>query len=78
MIFYLFFFVLCPLHVVRGNNRAGRAKTGVKLARFFRAKILTAQPVLKTGLSGPNTLFKAKKNRAGRTKFGPVFFGPII
>ena len=42
-----------------------------------QAKILTAQPVLKTGLVGPNSLLKAKKNRggSGRAKFGPIFFG---
>ena len=80
----------------RGGNRAGRARLGransgqgqyrarPKLARFFRAKILTAQPVLKTGPVGPNSLFKAKKNSdesgwaiLGRAKFGSVFFGPI-
>ena len=86
----------------RGGNRAGRAglgransgpgqnRAGQKLARFFRAKILIAQPALKTGPVGPNSLFKAKKNsdgpgraisgRAipGQAKFGPIFFGPII
>ena len=57
----------------RGGNRAGRTglgraysglgqnRAGPKLARFFRAKILTAQPALKTGPIGPNSLFKAKK-----------------
>ena len=61
----------------RGGNRAGRAglgransgssqnQAGPKLARFFRAKILTAQPALKTGPVGPNSHFKAKKIRAG-------------
>ena len=70
----------------RGGNRAGRANSGSgqnwvgpKLARFFRAKILTAQPALKTGPIGPNSLFKAKKKiRAGWAKFSPVFFEPII
>ena len=76
----------------RGGNRAGRAESGQqwagpKLARFFRAKILTAQPALKTGPIWPNSLFKEKKKFGlaglgrvipGRAKFGPVFFGPII
>ena len=86
----------------RDGNRAGRAglgrantgpdqnRAGLKLARFFRAKILTAQPALKTGPVGPNSHFKAKKNSGGpgraipgwaipgRAKFGPVFFGPKI
>ena len=88
--------------VCRGGNRAGRAGlgrantgpgqnwAGLKLARFFRAKILTAQPALKTGPVWPNSHFKAKKNSGGpgraipgwaipgRAKFGPVFFGPKI
>ena len=67
--------------VTRGGNRAGREWAGPKLTRFFWAKILTAQPALKTGPVGPNSLFKAKKNsdgpgRAipGRAKFGTIFF----
>ena len=76
--------------VHRGGNRAGRAglgwansgpgqnQVGPKLARFFLAKVLTAQPALKTEPVGPNSLFKGKKIRASRAKFGPVFFGPII
>ena len=63
--------------VIRGGNRAGRAglgwansgsgqnRVGPKLAQFFRAKILTAQPAIKTGPVGPNSLFKAKKNSGG-------------
>ena len=63
--------------VIRGGNRAGRARlgransgpgqnrVGSKLARFFWAKILTAQPALKTGPVGPNSLFKGKKNSSG-------------
>ena len=59
---------------LRGGNRAGRTglgransgpgqnRVGPKLARFFRAKILTVQLVLKTGPVEPNSLFKAKKN----------------
>ena len=74
----------------RANSGQGQNLAGPKLAGFFRAKILTVQPVLKTGLVGPNSIFKAKKNsdgpgraipgRAilGRAKFGPVFLGPII
>ena len=61
---------------------AGLGWAGPKFARFFRAKILTAQPALKTEPIGPNSLFKAKKNSGGRSgraipgraKFGPVFF----
>ena len=66
----------------------GRAKTGLifsgqnwpgffgqKLARFFRAKILTAQPVLKIGSIGPNSLLKAKKIRAGWTGSGHTGLG---
>ena len=91
----------CVVH--RAGNRPGRAgpdransgpdqnRVGAKLARFFRAKILTTQPALKTGPVGPNSLLKAKKIRAGRAGptgpghigpgqiwFGLVFFGPII
>ena len=72
----------------RGGNRAGRANSGPgqnraepKLARFFRAKILTAQPILKTEPVGPNSIFKEKKIRTDRTGPGqiwPGFFGPII
>ena len=67
-----------PIALSRGGNRAGRV--GPKLVRFFRAKILIAQPALKTKPVGSNSLFKVKKNSdgPGRAKFGPVFFGPII
>ena len=63
-----------------GRAGPGQQWEGPKLARFFRANILTAQPALKTGPVGPNSLFKVKKNSGGlgRAKFGPVFFGPII
>ena len=46
----------------------GRAKTGrAKIGPVFRTKILTAQPILKTGPVGQNSLFKAKKKiREGR------------
>ena len=50
----------------RANNGPGQNRVGPKLVRFFRAKILTAQPVLKIGPVGPNSLFKVKKKiRAG-------------
>ena len=52
----------------RANNGPGQNRARSKLARFFRAKILTAQPALKTGLGRPNTLFNAKK--IGRTRPG--------
>ena len=69
--------------ISRGGNQAGRAepgwansgsgqnRAGPKLARFFRAKILTAQPALKTGPVGPNNLFKAKKNSGRSGRAGP-------
>ena len=73
---------------IRGGNRAGRAGLGLansgpgqnravpKLARFFQVKILTAQPVLKTGSIEPNSLFKAKKkSRAGRAGLGHTGLG---
>ena len=49
----------------RVNSGPGQNRVGLKLARFFRAKILTAQPALKTGPIWPNSLFKAKKNSDG-------------
>ena len=64
----------------RGGNRAGRAnsgsgqnRAGPKLTQCFRAKILTAQPALKTGPIRPNSLFKTKKKfgRAGPGHTGP-------
>ena len=73
--------------MIRGGNRAGRAglgldnngpgqnRAGPKLARFFRAKILIAQPALKTGPVGPNSHFKAKKIRAGRAGPGQIWPG---
>ena len=73
---------------IRGGNRAGRAglgrantgpgqnRAGPKLARFFRAKILTAQPALKTGPVGPNSHFKAKKNSGGPGHTGLGHTGP--
>ena len=82
-------FILLPFcpYIGRGGNRAGRAglgransgpgqnRAGPKLARFFRANILTAQPALKTGPVGPNCLFKAKKIRAGRAGPGHTRLG---
>ena len=69
----------------RVNSGSGQNRAGPKLARFFQAKILIAQPALKTGPVGPNSLLKAKKKSigpgraiTGRAKFGPVFFRPII
>ena len=75
------------MSVIRGGNRAGRAGLGLansgpgqnrarpKLARFFWAKVLTAQPALKTGPVGPNSIFKAKKIRAGRAGPGHTGLG---
>ena len=72
----------------RGGNRAGQAglgransgpgqnRAGLKLARFFQAKILTAQPALKTRPIGPNSLFKAKNNSGGPGRAGPYRAGP--
>ena len=72
----------------RANSGLGKNQAGPKLTRFFRAKILTAQPALKTGLVGLNSLLKAKKNSAGPGHTGSshigsgqifqVYFGPII
>ena len=74
----------------RGGNRAGRAglgranigqgqnQAGPKLARFFRAKILTAQPALKIGSVGPNSHFKAKKKSGGAGRAGPYRAGPNL
>ena len=50
----------------RANSGLGQNRVGPKLAPFFWAKILTAQPALKTGLVRPNSILKAKKIRAGR------------
>ena len=75
----------------RANSGLGQNWARQKLVRIFRAKILAAQPALKIGLAGPNSVLKAKKlghvgpgwaipGRAilGRAKFGPIFFGPTI
>ena len=58
----------------RANSGPGQNRAGPKLARFFRATILTAQPALKTGPIGPNCLFKAKKNSGGPGQIWPGFF----
>ena len=60
---------------IRAGNRADWA--GPKLARFFRVKLLVAQPALKTGLVGPNSLLKAKKIRTGRAGSGHTGSGHI-
>ena len=76
--------------VIRGGNRADRAglgranigpgqnRVGPKLARFFRSKILTAQPALKTWPVGPNNLFKAKKNSGGPGRAWSYRAGPNL
>ena len=64
------------IEVAIGRGGPGQNWAGPKLARFFRAKILTTQPVLKTGPIGPNSLFKAKKIRAGWA--GPYRAGPNL
>ena len=53
------------------NTGPGQNRAGLKLVWFFRAKILTAQPALKTGPVGPNSHFKAKKNSGGPGHIGP-------
>ena len=55
----------------RANSGMGQNRAGPKLARFFMAKILVAQPALKTGLVGPNSLLKSKKNSSGPGQVGP-------
>ena len=74
---------------VRAGNRAGRAELGransglgqnrarPKLALIFRAKNLAAQPALKTGRAGQNSLLKAKKIRASRAELGHTGPGQI-
>ena len=61
---------------VLGQANSGPSQNRVrsKLAWFFRAKILTAQPVLKTGLIGPNSLFKVKRNLGESGHIGSGFF----
>ena len=60
----------------RANSGLGQNRAGPKLARFFRAKILTAQPALKTGLIGKNSLLKEKKILASRAE--PYRAGPNL
>ena len=50
----------------RANSGLGQNRTESKLIRFFRIKILVAQPALKTGLVGPNSLLNTKKIRMDR------------
>ena len=57
------------------NSGPGQNRAGPKLARFFRAKILTAQPALKTRSVGPNYIFKAKKNSDGPDQARPYWAG---
>ena len=57
-----------------GQKWAGPKPGWAQIGPVFRAKILTAQPALKTGPVGPNSLFKAKKIRAGQA--GPGHTGP--
>ena len=54
----------------RANNGLGQNRVGSKLARTVQAKILAAQPALKTGLVGPNSLLKAKKKKIGQAGSG--------
>ena len=63
----------------RANSGLGQSLVGLKLARIFQAKILVAQPALKTELVGPNSLLKAKKIRVGQAgsgHTGPGHIGP--
>ena len=50
----------------RANSGLGQNWAGPKLAWIGRAKILAAQPALKTRRAGPNGLLKAKKIWASR------------
>ena len=59
----------------RANNGSGQNRAGPKLARFFFAKILTAQPTLKTGPVGSNSLLKGKKNSGRSGRVGPYQAG---
>ena len=60
----------------RANSGLGQNRARPKLARFFWAKILTAQSALKTGLVGPNNLLKEKKYSGGPGRTGPGHIGP--
>ena len=61
----------------QANSGLGQNRAGPKLAWFCLAKILVAQPALKTGLVGPNSFLKAKKFRAGRAGSGHTGPGHI-
>ena len=81
--------ILFPPLKTRTGNRTGRVglgrvngglsqnRVGSKLTLFFRIKILTAQPVLKIGLIGPNCLLKVKKIRTDRVGPGHTGSGHI-
>ena len=69
----------CRTGLGRANSGPGQNRVGSKLALFFRVKILTAQPALKTWLGGPNTLFKVKKiGPAGPYLAGPYWVEPNL
>ena len=59
----------------RANSGSGQNRVWPKLTLFFRAKILTAQPALKTGPVGPNSLLKEKKNSGGQGRAWPYRAG---
>ena len=61
--------------VGRVNSRLGQNRAGPKLAQIFRTKILAAQPALKTGMVGPNSLLKAKTILTGRAGSGQIWSG---
>ena len=54
----------------RVNSGIGQNRIGSKLTWFFSIKILVAQPILKTGLVGLNSLLNVKKNRMDRIGSG--------
>ena len=61
------------------NSGLGQNRVRSNLTRIFRTKILAAQPALKTGLVGPNSLLKAKKKKSGRSgRVGPYWAGPNL
>ena len=61
----------------RANSGLGQNRAGPKLARIFWAKILAAQPALKTKLIGLNSLLKAKKIRVDQAGLGHIGPGQI-
>ena len=69
------------IYISRGGNRAGRAgpKPGrAKIGPVFSGIILIAQPVLKIGSIGPNSIFKVKKNSGGPGRAGLYRAGPNL